>query len=83
MMPVGIRLFKQTDNLSKSEPRLTSDWEGGFTPNQFFEVPLHDDTDQQYRTVRTGLVRIPMPPTGATLPSRGLKPTTGRASTRD
>lgn len=56
MMDVGINLFKQTDNLTESEPRMTSDWDG-FKRNQSFEVPLHDN-DQQYRTISTGLVQI-------------------------
>ena len=56
MMSVGIYIYKQTDNLAESEPRMTSDWKG-FQGGQLFEVPLHDN-DQQYRTIPTGLVRV-------------------------
>ena len=56
MMAVRISIFKQTDNLTESEPRMTSDWKG-FQGGQLFEVPLHDN-NQQYRNISTGLVRI-------------------------
>ena len=56
MMSVGINLFKQTDNIAESEPRMTSDWKG-FEGGQLFEVPLHDN-NQQYRNISTGLVKI-------------------------
>ena len=56
MMDVGINIFKQTDNLAESEPRMTSDWKG-FQGGQLFEVPLHDN-NQQYRNISTGLVRV-------------------------
>ena len=56
MMSVGINIFKQTDNIAESEPRMTSDWKG-FEGGQLFEVPLHDN-NQQYRTISTGLVKI-------------------------
>ena len=56
MMSVGINIFKQTDNIAESEPRMTSDWKG-FEGGQLFEVPLHDN-NQQYRNISTGLVKI-------------------------
>ena len=56
MMSVGINIYKQTDNIAESEPRMTSDWKG-FEGGQLFEVPLHDN-NQQYRTISTGLVKI-------------------------
>ena len=56
MMSVGINLYKQTDNIAESEPRMTSDWKG-FEGGQLFEVPLHDN-NQQYRNISTGLVKI-------------------------
>jgi len=56
MMQVGINLFKQTDNLTESEPRMTSDWKG-FQGGQLFEVPLHD-ANKHYKTVTTGLIRV-------------------------
>ena len=56
MFGVGISIFKQTDNLAESEPRMTSDWKG-FEGGQLFEVPLHDN-NQQYRNISTGLVKI-------------------------
>ena len=56
MMSVGINIYKRTDNLAESEPRMTSDWKG-FQGGQLFEVPLHDN-NQQYRNISTGLVRI-------------------------
>ena len=55
-MGVGINMYKRTDNLSESAPRMTSDWDG-FKRNQWFEVPLHEN-DQQYGTLRTGLINI-------------------------
>ena len=56
MMSVGINIYKQTDNIAESEPRMTSDWKG-FEGGQLFEVPLHDN-NQQYRNISTGLVKI-------------------------
>jgi len=56
MMSVGINIYKQTDNIAESEPRMTSDWKG-FEGGQLFEVPLHDN-NQQYRNISTGLVTI-------------------------
>lgn len=56
MMTIGIRLFKRTDNLSKSDARMTSDWKG-FKSGLMFDVPLHD-SNRQYRTVRTGLYEV-------------------------
>ena len=56
MNNIGIALYKRTDNLSESEPRMTSGskvFQGG----QLFEVPLHHN-DQQYGAVTTGLVRV-------------------------
>ena len=56
MMSVGINIYKQTDNIAESAPRMTSDWKG-FEGGQLFEVPLHDN-NQQYRNISTGLVKI-------------------------
>ena len=56
MVDMGINLFKRTANLSESEPRMTSAWDG-FKGGQLFDVPLHDK-DREYRTVSTGLVRV-------------------------
>ena len=56
MMSVGISIFKQTENIAESEPRMTSDWKG-FEGGHLFEVPLHDN-NQQYRNISTGLVKI-------------------------
>ena len=64
-MFVGIQIYKRTDNLSQSEPRMTSDWDG-FKHNQLFEVPLHDN-DKQYATVSTGLIRVTSDVCGADL----------------
>ena len=55
-MTVGVALFKRTDNLSESEPRMAPDW-SGFRGGQNFSVPLHDK-DRQYRNVTTGLVKV-------------------------
>ena len=55
-MSIGINIYKQTDNLNESEPRMTSNWTG-FKGGQIFEVPLHAN-NKQYRTISTGLVRI-------------------------
>ena len=57
MMPVGLSLYSRTANLSKSEPRMTSAWDG-FKRDQLYQVPLYDDSDQQYGTVSTGLVKV-------------------------
>ena len=57
MMPTGLALYKRTANLSESEPRMTSAWDG-FKRDQLFQVPLYDDSDQQYGTVSTGLVKV-------------------------
>ena len=56
MMATGIGLYKRTANLSESEPRMTSAWDG-FKAGQLFEVPLHD-SNQQYDAVSTGLVKV-------------------------
>ena len=56
-MFTAANLYKRTDNLSKSAPRMTSDWEAGFRGGQPFDVPLHDN-DKEYRTVTTGLVKV-------------------------
>ena len=62
MAPMGINLYIQTANLSKSEPRMPSDWASpqkqkanssqyrprdGFKGGRLFDVPLHDN-DQEY-----------------------------------
>ena len=44
-MSVSISLYKRTDNLSESEPRMTRDWDG-FKSGQPYEVPLHDNNVQ-------------------------------------
>ena len=49
-------MYRRTDNLSESEPRMASDW-SGFQGGQNFSVPLHDN-DQQCRSITTGLVKI-------------------------
>ena len=56
MMLTAANLYKRTANLSESEPRMTSAWDG-FKGGQLFDVPLHD-TNRQYATVSTGLVRV-------------------------
>ena len=56
MMAVGIALYKRTDNLTESEPRMTSTMKG-FKAGQLFEVPLHNN-DRQYATVLTGLIKV-------------------------
>jgi serine/threonine protein kinase len=56
MMDVGLSLYKRTDNLSESEPRMNITT-GVFEEGKMFEVPLHDN-NQQYCTVSTGLIRI-------------------------
>ena len=56
VMQVGINIFKLTDNLTESEPHMTSGWKG-FKRGQPFEVPLHN-SNQQQSTFSTGLVRI-------------------------
>ena len=55
MMNVGINIYKRTDDLTESEPRMTKNWTimGG----QHFEVPLHAN-DEEYTKVTTGLVRV-------------------------
>ena len=65
MMMPGINIYKRTDNLSESEPRMTSG-SGGFKRGQFFEVPLHEN-NQQYGTCRTGLIRVQPDILGETL----------------
>ena len=58
MMETAVALYKRTGtaNLSQSEPRMTSEWDG-FKGGQLFEVPLHDN-NLQYDTVSTGLVKV-------------------------
>ena len=58
-MTVGLNIYKRTDNLSESQPRMTSDWPREWKQWQRlpFEVPLHDN-DQQYATVSTGLIKV-------------------------
>ena len=55
---MGLNLYKRTDNLSESSPRMTSNADGtwqGLKGGQNFSVPLHDN-NVQYDTVTTGLV---------------------------
>ena len=49
MMYTGVNVFKRTDNLSESEPRMTSAWKRS-KQGQLFQVPLHDN-DQQYVSI--------------------------------
>lgn len=49
---MGLNIYKQTNNLSESEQRMTSGWDG-FKDGQTFVVPLHDGNN-----VTTGLVRV-------------------------
>lgn len=51
-----LALYKRTDNLNESEPRMAPDRKS-FRRGQNFSVPLHNK-DQQYRTVTTGLVKV-------------------------
>ena len=56
MFSVVLQLYKRTDNLSESEPRMTLDYDG-FHSNQTFDVPLHAN-DKEWTRVRTGLKRV-------------------------
>ena len=55
MMSVGMGLFKRTDDLSKSAPRMTPG--GRLQPGQTYDVPLFDH-NLPYRTIETGLIPI-------------------------
>ena len=58
-MTTGLNIYKRTDNLSESQPRMTSDWPRTWDQWQRlpFEVPLHDN-DKQYGTFTTGLIKV-------------------------
>ena len=60
MMTTALSLYKRTDNLSESAPRIAdggnNTW--GFKGGVSYDVPLHDNNNQQWRTVATGLVPI-------------------------
>ena len=53
---LGIQIYKRTNNLSESEPRLTN-FSKGYMRGQNFSVPLHDN-NRPYRTVATGLIKV-------------------------
>ena len=59
---MGTAIFKRTNDLSKSQPRMTSAWtepgagRSSFKGGQYFEVPLHDN-NEEYGTVSTGLIQ--------------------------
>ena len=50
-------IFKRTDDLSESEPRMTPDYKN-FSAGQNFSVPLHDDAGEIYKRITTGLVMV-------------------------
>ena len=65
-MATAVQLYKRTNNLSESNPRMTSSSQSpntvqydstSFKGGQNFSVPLHDN-NKLYRYIETGLIKI-------------------------